>query len=91
MKIWELSISDIDFTSFRLPQVEKVEKFQEFVELMNDETQPLKDKWEPLVLLKDKQRIDPDFFDVCNLGCIVVSSIVKKMIYSTLMLRKMSE
>lgn len=84
MNIWELSLSSIDFTTFRLPEAERVDQFSEFVDQMGDTSQPLKNKWKPFVLLKDEQRIDPDFFDLYDLGCVVVSSIVSKMIYSTM-------
>lgn len=84
MKIWELAISDIDSTSFRIPENEKVDGFKKIIDAIGDSSQFFKDKWQPLVLLKDEQKIDPDFFNLYDLDCLILSSIAKKLIYSTM-------
>lgn len=82
MKIWELSISDIDFTKFRLTEESEIAKLKKTVDDIIDLTQSVINLWEPLILLKDEQKIDPDFFDLYDLGCVIVNSRVKKIISS---------
>ena len=79
MKVWELNITDIDCTSFYLPEESKIERFQESIENMQH-NEFLREDWVELVLLKSEQKNDPDFFDLLDLGIAIVNSKVQKIL-----------
>ncbi len=79
MKVWELNITDIDYTSFYLPEDNKTEELQAVIEKIHSNEFSCKD-WKPPVLLKQEQRIDPDFFDLSDLGVTIISSKVKEVL-----------
>lgn len=73
MKVWELSASEIGFSSFCFPEKNKVEQWIQYMDKAIEGSQDFSKKWEPLVLLKDQQRIDPDFLDFFDSDGIIVS------------------
>lgn len=73
MKIWELNTLEIGLTTFYLPEKGAVERFTDWVEKASDATQSIAGQWESFVLLKEEQRIDPDFFDLYDTGSLIVS------------------
>lgn len=73
MQIWELNTLDVGLTTFYLPEKDKIESFNHLVNLAIDSSQSIAEKWEPLVLLKEEQKIDSDFFDLYDTGVLVVS------------------
>ena len=80
MNLWELSISGVNYSSFFLPEKDGNNHFTQFVNEFDNKEQHKDKKWEPLVLLKQEQRIDPDFFDLYDSGSILVSSKGKSLL-----------
>jgi len=73
MKVWELSTLEIGYSPYHLPEEDKVESFIQLMDKINDEAKRVDEEWEPLILLKSEQCIDPDFFDLLDTGALIVS------------------
>lgn len=73
MRIWELNTISTGYTPFYLPNENEIEIFATRLEEISDENKSILNDWEPLVLLKEEQQIDPDFFDLYDTGSLIVS------------------
>ena len=73
MKIWELSLEEIGLTSFYLPEDGAQKGFEALMDNLYEDNKPIIEKWEPFVLLKEEQKVDPDFFDLYDTGSLIVS------------------
>jgi len=82
MKVWELSTLEIGYTSYYLPEEGKADRFIEWANMLADENKAVAEQWEPLVLLKSEQCIDPDFFDIYDCGVLIVTKKAAMMLQS---------
>jgi len=85
MKVWALNTSDIDFSSFYLPEEGEKDYFVSLLDDIDDNNSSLRESWESLILLKQKQEIDPDFLDIYDSGAIIVNSKGKSLLNTLLM------
>ena len=84
MKVWDFSISDVDYSTYYFPEEKEEVLFSDLVDKYLAEGKSIIDTWEPLVVLKKEQCKDSDFFDINDLGVTLVNSRVAEWLKSLL-------